>query len=100
MHDCSVSVGDRYLSVLVPRLLKALGPSGYLVLTFDEGSSSVGGGGRIPTIVAGPGVVRGRTLTSAVNHYGVLRTIEDTFALDHLGAAADSRNGSLRELLR
>jgi acid phosphatase len=100
MHDCSVAVGDRYLSVLVPRLLKALGPRGYLVLTFDEGSSSVHGGGRIPTIVAGPGVVRGRTLASTVTHYGVLRTIEDTFGLAHLGAAADPRNGSLRGLLR
>jgi hypothetical protein len=100
MHDCSVAVGDRYLSVLVPRVLKALGPRGYLVLTFDEGSSSVHGGGRIPTIVAGPGVVRGRTLASTVTHYGVLRTTEDTFGLAHLGAAADPRNGSLRGLLR
>jgi len=99
MHDCSVSVGDKYLSVLVPRLLKALGPRGYLVLTFDEGSSSVHGGGRIPTIVAGPGVVRGRALASAVTHYGVLRTIEDTFGLPYLGAAAKPRNGSLRGLL-
>jgi len=60
----------------------------------------VHGGGRIPTIVAGPGVVRGRTLASTVTHYGVLRTIEDTFGLAHLGAAADPRNGSLRGLLR
>src|SRR5204862_7184776 len=96
MHDCSVAVGDRFLSVLAPRLLKALGPHGYLVLTFDEGSSSVHGGGQIATVVAGPDVVRGRASTAPVDHYGVLRTIEDTFGLAHLGAAADPRNGSLR----
>jgi hypothetical protein len=100
MHDCSVAVGDRFLSVLVPRLLKGLGPHGYLVLTFDEGSSSAHGGGRITTIVAGPDVARGRASKTFVNHYGVLRTIEDTFGLAHLGAAADPRNGSLRGLFR
>jgi hypothetical protein len=35
-----------------------------------------------------------------VTHYGVLRTIEDTFGLTHLGAATDPRNGSLRGLFR
>jgi hypothetical protein len=100
MHDCSVAVGDRFLSVLVPRLLKGLSPRGYLVLTFDEGSSSVHGGGQITTIVAGPGAARGRVQATPVTHYGVLRTIEDTFGLPPLGAAADPRNGSLRGLLR
>jgi hypothetical protein len=100
MHDCSVAVGDRFLSVLVPRLLRGIGPHGYVVLTFDEGSSSAQGGGQIATIVAGPDVVHGRTSNGLVNHYGVLRTIEDTFGLEHLGAAADPRNGSLRGLFR
>jgi acid phosphatase len=100
MHDCSVAHGDRYLSQLVPRLLKALGPHGYLVLTFDEGTSNRHGGGQIPTVVAGPDVVPGRASTTFVNHYGVLRTIEDTFGLEHLGAAADPHNGSLRGLFR
>jgi hypothetical protein len=98
MHDCSVATGDRFLSVLVPRLLQGLGPHGYLVLTFDEGISAVHGGGRITTIVAGPDVVRGGKLAGDVDHYGVLRTIEDTFGLPHLGAAADPHNGSLRGL--
>jgi phosphatidylinositol-3-phosphatase len=100
MHDCSVSDGDRFLAGLVPRLLKGIGPHGYVVVTFDEGTSSAHGGGQIPTIVAGPDVVRRGTSSTFVNHYGVLRTIEDTFGLAHLGAAADSRNGSLRELFQ
>ena len=106
MHDCSVATGDRFLAGLVPRLLKGIGPHGYVVLTFDEGSSRAGccagiaRGGRIATVVAGPDVVRGGMLGAAVNHYGVLRTVEDTFGLRHLGGAADPRNGSLRELFR
>jgi hypothetical protein len=100
MHDCPVAVGDRFLAGLVPRLLKGVGPHGYVVVTFDEGTSSAHGGGRIPTVVAGPDVVRGGTSSAFVNHYGVLRTIEDTFGLAHLGAAADPRNGSLRGLFR
>jgi hypothetical protein len=106
MHDCSVATGDRFLSQLVPRLLQGLGPHGYLVLTFDEGSTDAaccGGaarGGRIATVVAGLDVARGRSGGAVVDHYGVLRTIEDTFGLAHLGAAADRRSGSLRGLFR
>jgi hypothetical protein len=39
-------------------------------------------------------------MSAAVDHYGVLRTIEDTLGLPHLGAAASARNGSLRALFR
>jgi hypothetical protein len=104
MHDCSVAEGDRFLAGLVPRLLTGIGPHGYVVLTFDEGSSGAGccggaaHGGEIATIVAGPDVVRGRAMSAALDHYGVLRTIEDTLGLPHLGAAANARNGSLRGL--
>jgi phosphatidylinositol-3-phosphatase len=105
MHDCSVGTGDAFLKRLVPRLLGTLGPSGYVVITFDEDSSDLtccGGlahGGRIATIVAGPGARRGATQTAAVDHYGVLATIEDTLGVPRLGAAADPRQGSLRGLL-
>jgi hypothetical protein len=34
MHDCSVSVGDRFLSSLVPPLLRSLGPRGVLFITW------------------------------------------------------------------
>jgi acid phosphatase len=96
MHDCSVATGDQFLKALVPKLLRALGPRGYLVLTFDEADAS---SARIATIVAGPGARRGATQTSRVDHYGVLATIEDTFGLRHLGAAAGRGHGSLKPLL-
>src|SRR5947209_3853614 len=42
MHDCDPVVGDRFLRTLVPPLLRALGPRGLLVVSFDEGSTDNG----------------------------------------------------------
>jgi hypothetical protein len=104
-HDCDVATGDRFLRGLAPRLLRELGPHGFLVLTWDEGSSDAGccggaRGGRIATIVAGPGARRGARGSAAVDHYGVLRTVERALGLPALGGAAQVRNGSLDALLR
>jgi phosphatidylinositol-3-phosphatase len=103
MHDCDVATGDRFLSGLVPGLLRELGPHGFLVITWDEGSSNAGccvdaHGGRIATIVAGPDVRRGARSGRAVDHYGVLRTIENALGLAPLGGAAAPRSGTLDAL--
>lgn len=104
-HDCSVATGDHFLAGLVPGLVHELGPHGFLVLTWDEGSSGRGccggaQGGRIVTIVAGPDVRPGARLATPVDHYGVLATIERALGLPLLGGAADARNGSLDGLFR
>jgi hypothetical protein len=104
-HDCPVSTGDRFLRRLVPRLLRRIGPHGFVVLTWDEGVTDAGccggaHGGRIATVVAGPDVRRHARMRAPVDHYGVLRTVEDALGLGHLGAAADRRSGSLRPLFR
>jgi hypothetical protein len=103
-HDCGVATGDSFLAATVPSLLRALGPHGFLVLTWDEGSSNAGccggaaAGGHIATVVAGPDVVPGSQETSPVDHYGVLATIERSLALPLLAGAADARNGQLDRL--
>jgi phosphatidylinositol-3-phosphatase len=103
-HNCSVAVGDSFLARTVPPLLRELGPHGFLVLTWDEGSSSAsccGGsarGGHVATVVAGPDVIPGARDSSPVDHYGVLGTIERALGLPLLGAAADARNGRLDPL--
>jgi hypothetical protein len=99
-HDCDVATGDQFLAQLVPRLLREIGPHGFVVLTWDEGSSDAGcctdaHGGRIATIVAGPDVRRHARSNRPVDHYGVLRTIEDALGLPPLGAAALPRSGTL-----
>ena len=103
-HDCGVATGDRFLARTVPAVLRELGPNGFLVITWDEGSSGAtccGGtaaGGRVATIVAGPGVRRGARDAAPVDHYGVLGTIEDALGLPALGGSADARNGRLNPL--
>jgi phosphatidylinositol-3-phosphatase len=103
MHDCAVATGDRFLARTVPPLLRELGPHGLLVLTWDEGSSDSGccggaHGGHIATIVAGPDVRRGARDARPVDHYGVLRTVEDALGLAPLAGAANPEAGSLRGL--
>jgi hypothetical protein len=102
-HDCGIKEADRFLSGLVPSLVRALGPHGYLVLTWDEGSSDAGccgaaHGGRIATLVLGPDVRAGARDARPVDHYGVLATVEDSLGLPRLGAAADPVHGTLRGL--
>jgi hypothetical protein len=103
-HDCGVAGGDRFLARAVPPLLHELGPHGFLVLTWDEGSTDEGccggaaQGGHIATIIAGPDVRRGGRDTQPVDHYGVLGTIEEALGLSPLAGAADPRSGRLGEL--
>ncbi len=105
MHDCDLATGDRFLSTLVPPLLRSLGPNGLLFLTWDEGSSDNGccrlaSGGRVVTVVAGAGARRYARLSTPVDHYSVLQTIEDLFGLPRLGGAACPCTPSLQPLLR
>jgi hypothetical protein len=103
-HDCGVGGGDQFLARAVPPILRELGPHGFLVLMWDEGSSNQGccggvaQGGHIATILAGPDVRRGARYAQPVDHYGVLGTIEDALGLAPLGGAADPRSGRLTAL--
>jgi hypothetical protein len=105
-HDCGVGAGDRFLARTVPVLLGELGPGGFLVLTWDEGSSDEGccagqaQGGRVATIVAGPQVRPGGRLDRPIDHYGVLGSIEEAFGLAPLGGAAVPRSGRLGALFQ
>jgi hypothetical protein len=103
MHDCSIRVGDRYLSRVVPPLLRALGPHGFLAITWDEGHSDKGccrwaDGGHIATILAGPDVRPGARSSVPADHYSLLRMIDDAFSLPPLRRAACACNPPLDDL--
>jgi phosphatidylinositol-3-phosphatase len=105
MHDCDTSTGDRFLSGLLPPLLRALGRHGLLILTWDEGSSDDGccrlaSGGHIVTILAGGDARRHATFRTAVDHYSVLQTVEDLLSLRRRAGAACACTPSLQPLLR
>jgi phosphatidylinositol-3-phosphatase len=100
MHDCGVRTGDKYLSKLVPKLLPKLGPRGALFVLWDEGTSDNGccrlaHGGHIPAVFAGPAVRRSSRVRIALDHYSVLRAIEDAFGAPHLRGAGVSATPSL-----
>ena len=102
-HDCVLGTADKFLAATVPPLLRELGPHGLLILTWDEGSSDSGccvvaHGGHIATILAGPDVRAGSRESQPVDHYGVLRTVEDALGLARLGGARSSSAGSLEGL--
>jgi len=104
---------DRFLAHWVPVIMAAPAyqDGGLIVITFDEGSDTAAccgessglgpshpdvplpgktgpGGGRIGAVLLSP-LIRPRTVSAAqYNHYSLLRTIEDIFALPHLGDAA------------
>ena len=88
-HSCGFGSADQYLRRIVPQLLGALGPDGLLAITFDEGTSNASccdgaAGGRVATVLLGPGVPRGIRLHSAYSEYSLLATIEDRFGLARL----------------
>jgi phospholipase C len=91
MHDCSVTTGDAWLGSFVPRLLASPALKGGVVfVVFDEGSTNIRGGGHIPAIALGPAVRPHSRYTTAMNHYSLLRTIEDAWGLDLLGHSAQA----------
>jgi hypothetical protein len=47
------------------------------------------GGGRVGAVMLSPFIKRGTVSNVDYNHYSLLRTVEDFFALDHLGYAAE-----------
>ena len=105
MHDCDPATGDRFLAHLVPPLLHALGGRGLLLLVWDEGTSDDGccrlaSGGHVATIVAGSDARPGARVSTPVDHYSVLQTIEDLLGLPRLRGAACPCTPSLAPLLK
>jgi phosphatidylinositol-3-phosphatase len=84
MHSCDVATGDQWLSRYVPALIDA---GAIVIVTFDEGSSDEGGGGRIILLEIGPGIPAGARETASFDHYSLLVALEDRFDLPRLGAA-------------
>jgi acid phosphatase len=88
MHNCSVETGDRWARrVLEPYVRWAQTHNSLLIVTFDEDEGSAAN--HVPTFVVGS-MVRGGTSDQRVDHYNILRTIEDLYGLPPLGHAAEA----------
>src|SRR5207253_2539955 len=86
MHDCSVAIGDNYLSQVVPKILRSnifQTQKAALMITFDEGTAT-SPSDLVYTVWAGPVVKRGYQSSVAYSHYSVARTIESAWNLTTL----------------
>jgi acid phosphatase len=84
MHDGTIAEGDEWLEKHLAPLMKwADAHDTLIVLTWDEGYDARN---TIPTIFYGPMVKPGR-YGAPIDHYNVLRTLEDMYGLPHTGHA-------------
>lgn len=98
-HDCAPSVASRWLTSFVGAVTRSAAwrDHGVLYVTWDEANSdnasvlgrqvrAFGGGGHVLTLVIAPGVSHA-VVTTPLNHYSLLATIEDNFKLAPIGFA-------------
>lgn len=101
---------NRWVKSWIPRIMAspAFKQDGLLIVTFDEAANDASaccnepagpnvqqpgyygpGGGRIGAILLSPFIKPGTVVNVPINHYGMLKSVEDIFGLTHLGYAAD-----------
>jgi acid phosphatase len=86
MHDGTIAQGDTWLRSHIDAYAQwAKTNNSLLVVTWDEDDSSMSN--QIPTLFVGAHVTPGN-YTEKINHYTVLRTVEDSYGLGHLGSSA------------
>lgn len=84
-----IALGDQWLQNFVPPYFaSSSGKNGLLIVTWDQDDSTPGNNNLIPTIFFGPHVKSGFVENAVINHYSILRTIEDMYGLTALGGAA------------
>lgn len=86
MHDCPVSDGDTWAREHLDGYLTwARSHNSLLIVTFDEDNGR--SQNHIATMLVGP-MVRAGDVGGRVDHYNLLRTVEDMYGLPALGQAA------------
>ena len=90
MHDgtgnAAITTGDNWFySKIYPYVVWARTHNSLLIFTFDEDDNV--SANRVATIFSGQMVVAGQNATG-INHYNILRTIEDLYGVAHSGNAA------------
>jgi hypothetical protein len=87
MHDGTIAQGDTWLKNNLQNYINWTQQHNSLfILTFDEDDSSHGN--QIATIFLGPMVQPGN-YSEHINHYSILRTVEDMYGLPYAGNSAN-----------
>ena len=88
MHDGTIQQGDTWLQNNIDAYAQwAKSHNSLLVVTWDEDDSSQSN--QIPTVFYGAGIKAGQ-YSETINHYNVLRTIEDMYGLPYAGSASSA----------
>lgn len=88
MHDGTIAAGDTWLQNNLNSYVQwAKNNNSLLIVTWDEDDSSMNN--QIPTLFVGANIIPGK-YGEKITHYSVLRTIEDTRGLTHLGNASSA----------
>jgi len=100
MHDCSIATGDTFLKNWMPTILNspAFTNGGVIFLTWDEGSTATGGGGKVATVVISPLAKNGFSSATSHSHYSLLWTIQSSFGLACLANTCQAND--LREFFK
>ncbi len=89
MHDGTILQGDTWLEVNIDAYVQwAKTHNSLLILTFDEDDRSMNN--QIATVFVGPMVAAGQ-YGERINHYNILRTVEDMYGLAYAGASATAK---------
>jgi hypothetical protein len=87
MHDGTIQQGDSWLQQHLSVYVQwAMSHNSLFIMTFDEDDGSQGN--RIATIFVGPMVVPGQ-YPESINHFNVLRTLEDMYDLSYAGVSGN-----------
>ena len=89
MHDCPIATGDAWLQTHIDFYVQwARSHNSLLILTWDEDDSTTSAN-QIPTLFVGAHV-RAATFSEHIDHYSVLRSLEDMFGLSAIGGAVNA----------
>jgi hypothetical protein len=107
MHDGTVAMGDTWLSNNIESYRKwAANNNSILIVTFDEDDSSMAN--QIATIFNGQNIRPGNYAEASiesvpllgVNHFNILRTIENLYGLGTCNASSDGASQPIVDLIR
>jgi phosphatidylinositol-3-phosphatase len=99
MHDCSIATGDAFLKGFMPKIITSNAfANSVIFLTWDEGTTATGGGGKVATIVISPLGVPALVSSTSHSHYSLLHTIENAWGMPCLANACSAND--LREFFQ
>ena len=90
MHDGSIAQGDAWLAKNLESYAQwAMTHNSLLIVTWDEDDGTAGN--RIATMFIGP-MIKAGSSAQRINHYNILRTIEEMMRLTYLGESAKAES--------